>query len=470
MDTRTKWSGALVVIAAALLSTPAEARQSPEGQGAPAFFIEEISVENTKKFQAGLIVSESLLEEGREYTEAELRDAIHRIVRVPLILEADFSLEKGSERGRFILVISVTEARRWFFGVEAVTTFRDRPISVNGLETTDTTVGELSLVGYRVPVAGYGVFFVTGGGTDGSFQLGYTHNNLFGRNILLSLKAAIGDCSDVRRDAEPEDLGEDGCATEVFDLGLDPTLSSWTIAGEHARFRLNLGIPIRGNHSLRLTSSLRAVDDGFRRAAFDPSPASAAFVENRDDVEVGLSWVYNSLDDSILPSAGRFVEGGLNVRNFEADLRSLKDLYSVPFDSTEVSATSSFMQHWPLTDRDSVRVTLRALVGRGDVDNLPLRSGDVVSGDFDTFAAEVRFGHSRFLHRVINGAPKHPERKPRWRELRWENEIELFYDETSPDFDQPFNAVHGFRVGTGLTYRTTWGVFKIRLAYEEDEG
>ena len=90
------------------------------GQGAawaeeePAsFFIETITVE-AERLTPGIVLSESLLREGQEYSESELREAVHRINRLPVVLLAEFSLRKGSERGRYELVVEVYEARRWF--------------------------------------------------------------------------------------------------------------------------------------------------------------------------------------------------------------------------------------------------------------------------------------------------------------------------------------------------------------------
>ncbi|MEJ2086281.1 MAG: hypothetical protein P8Y44_11475, partial [Acidobacteriota bacterium] len=231
---------------------------TPSAAAAPTrFAIESITVENQQKFPPRIIIATSLLEEGRAYTEAELRDARFRILRLPLVLDADFELKKGSERGKYVLVIQVTEARRWFFGVDYQSTFWADGISIQGVESENETFSEQSLAGYRVPVGGDGLFFLTGGGPDGALSLGYTQYNLFSRNIIMSLKASWADCADVRIDSSSADLGEDGCATEIFDLGLDPTFSTWTLNGNNYRGRFNLSIPIGGNQSIRLLSSYR---------------------------------------------------------------------------------------------------------------------------------------------------------------------------------------------------------------------
>ena len=107
-----------VIVAALLACTTSLFAQPPTEPGPPEFLIETITVESAHKISAEIVISESLLEEGSSYTESELRDARYRIVRLPFLLDAEFSLRKGSERGLYQLVITVEETRRWFFGFD----------------------------------------------------------------------------------------------------------------------------------------------------------------------------------------------------------------------------------------------------------------------------------------------------------------------------------------------------------------
>ena len=88
---------------------------------------------------------------------------------------------------------------------------------------------------------------------------------------------------------------------------------------------------------------------------------------------------------------------------------------------------------------------------------MPLPGRRIVDDDLDTTEARLGVGYGLFIRRRV--------RKPRWRELRWETEIEGLYSGTSPDYELTYNAVSGFRVATGLVYRTTWGVFRFRIGY-----
>ena len=109
-------------------------------------------------------------------------------------------------------------------------------------------------------------------------------------------------------------------------------------------------------------------------------------------------------------------------------------------------------------------------MGQSRVRNVPLENGDIVSDDLTTFGGSASFEHALFLKRVINGTPKHPRRRPRWRDWRWENQIKVFFDGSSPDFDQLENPVGGFEISSGVVFRNTWGVFRVQVAYVDAEG
>ena len=183
-----------------------------------------------------------------------------------------------------------------------------------------------------------------------------------------------------------------------------------------------------------------------------------------------MSWIYNSLDDSILPTQGRFVEGGVSLRVLSSDLVAVSSLETAEQHSADLRFVGSFLRYWPLSDRTSLSFAADGFLGGGEVENLPLESGRLVDDELSVYGASLSFGHARFLKQVYNGTPKNEKRRPRWRELRWENELDVFFEGTSPHFNEPFNPVRGYRIGTGLLFRTTWGVFRLRIKYEEVEG
>lgn len=78
------------------------------------FLIEKITVEGPKAAAVNIVRAETLLRAGESYTEDQLRQAVYRVHRLPFVLDASFSLRKGSRRGAYELLIEV-EPARWFF-------------------------------------------------------------------------------------------------------------------------------------------------------------------------------------------------------------------------------------------------------------------------------------------------------------------------------------------------------------------
>jgi hypothetical protein len=428
----------------------------------PRFLIETITVDNALRFSPHIIISESLLQTGQEYSESELRRALNRIRRLPLILDADLSLRKGTARGRYELVITVEETRRWFFGLDADVTWWGEPISVSGLTTTGVTEASSALIGRRFSSGRHGVFFVAAGGNDGTLQGGYTHYNLLGRNVLLGVSFAYADCATDPDEVRPQDAGGEGCRTEVFDLGLDPTFSTWSIESDSWRSRLALEVPIGGARSLRLLGSYRSSDFGIRRPAFEPDPSRFFSFSDRDELELNLSWVHNSLDDPVFPSQGVLLAAGLNLHAMTTDLAAV-ELGSDSVDplprtrATETGLLATGARHWPITRRQSLSARALLFLGHSRIENVPTRDLRLLDDELRVWRSNLAFGHALSVYRV------HDDR--RWRHLRWENELELIYSATSPHFDQHDNPFTALKVGTGLTFRNRWGVFRIRLLY-----
>jgi hypothetical protein len=154
----------LTILIAAVLALPAAAQEP-----VTRFLIERIEVRDNTRVSTEVIVAESRLREGQEYTEEELSDAAARLNRLPFLLSADFALERGSERGRHVLVITVKETRSFFYLLDI------RPI-VSGSTSAgqvDLSFGDRLGGGENEGVLG-GRWFV---GRRGAFHIG-----LFGRD------------------------------------------------------------------------------------------------------------------------------------------------------------------------------------------------------------------------------------------------------------------------------------------------
>lgn len=79
-------------------------RAAETSAASASFLIEKIVVEGVGHGSEKIVAAETLLRLGSSYTEPQLREALQRVERLPFVVQADFSLRRGSERGRFELV------------------------------------------------------------------------------------------------------------------------------------------------------------------------------------------------------------------------------------------------------------------------------------------------------------------------------------------------------------------------------
>src|SRR5690349_10294787 len=107
----------LLTLAVFLAAAPLAAQDAVP----PRFFIERIEVREARRVSKDVVIAESRLREGQEYSEADLRDASARLGRLPFLLSAEFALEKGAERGRYVLVITINETKPFFFALDGRT-------------------------------------------------------------------------------------------------------------------------------------------------------------------------------------------------------------------------------------------------------------------------------------------------------------------------------------------------------------
>ncbi len=110
------------------------------------FLIERIDVRHLVHASPDVIKSESRLRD-------DLRAANNRIKRLPFVLEAAFSLERGSVRDAYVLVISVNEARPLFYLFDAVPFVRHGGGAIN-------SNGDDALLGVRWFAGRSGVFHI----------------------------------------------------------------------------------------------------------------------------------------------------------------------------------------------------------------------------------------------------------------------------------------------------------------------
>ena len=99
---------------------------APVARAEERFLIERIDVRHLVHASAEVIRAETRLREGETYAEGELRAASDRVRRLPFVLDDTFSLERGSVRDAYVLVITVTETHPLFYQLEMVPFFDSR--------------------------------------------------------------------------------------------------------------------------------------------------------------------------------------------------------------------------------------------------------------------------------------------------------------------------------------------------------
>jgi len=436
------------VVAVALAAVPATAVED----GRPRFLIETIAVEGLKRASPETIVAVSLLEPGQRYSEGELREAVYRIVRLPFILAADLALRRGSERGKFELVVTVEETRRFFFGGDLTYTRFGQPLAFAGISARRNSLSTSHLAGVRLFVGQNGVLFAALGEDEGGFQVGYNQYDLFGRRIFLSLGyATMDDC----------------CSVTVAPLGLDPTASSWIRSDRFERFALTLGFPLRGNQSLRFQASFDESEAGQRQAFLRPGDAFSAF-DHRDlsDHDLELAWIYDSTDDPLLPRIGLAMSAAVDYRTLTSEMGRTHFVGEEPFpDPTPLPemrtellrATFHGNRYWPLSDRQSVGLGMRIAVGRSQVRDVAFAQEFIRRADLDVLEGSVTVRHALNL---LNGP-----RTSSWGELRWEQTVEYGYEGTSPELGPGDRSLTSLTISSVLVFRNSWGVVRIGVAY-----
>jgi hypothetical protein len=450
-----RFAGALLLLAAltgqAAQATPALQAQEPPpappagsaidpwsdpgastAAGPARFLIEAVAVEGAKETLARIVAAETLLDEGGTYTEADLRQAVARVHRLPFVVDATFALRKGSERGAYVLVIRVEPARWFFFEHQSQVSWTNfsagRQPEQNG--SFDTQTG---LIGARAFLGRSGVLFGSTGYRDdmetASTQIGYTQYDLFGRGVVATaFFSSDYSCCGV--------VGDE----VIFDSDR-----------KRSQLGLNLAIPLSRFQALQLdwTEQRDEVDlSGFLDVGPEVDLAGRT---------VELRWVRDTSDDPLLPRQGSVFSAGLEYRHqdsFAFDSFPVQDLDLFDIESTTADVTAT--RHWPLTARQSVSAGGRVFFEQVEVDGAVFLRPE-----------RERVGGSisaRHLFRL-------------WT-LREPGNLGDLYLETGASFGQNhisqdagflFGDTLRLELSTALIYRSQWGRVRLNFAYVGEE-
>jgi hypothetical protein len=390
----------------------------------PQFLIERIVVEGIERASAREIVAaETRLHEGQPYTEPALREAIYRVKRLPFVLDAEFSLRKGSERGNYELVITVEPTRPVFF-LAQTDGFILKPEDRFGRDAIQTS--SYGSVGARQFLGAKGLLFASVDKRERSapsYQLGYTHYNPFGSGSY----ATVG-----------------GFWIQDDQGALDRRSSNLS---------LEVGVPIAANQSLRGIVSWGQDDYDFEfEAPFSSSKQDA------DSWSGALEWIHDTRDDPLFPTRGDRLTASTGYSQtdfhnryeaqiFEGEIASFEERYRQENLYTSVGATRYFR----LTGRQSVSLGAITFYQTSEVDR-PSRHRR-------NWNAAATAGHSVSLWGY--------EKTERIGDLRFESQISVGYDHSrSAGFSSSGTAAS---LAAGLTFRNAWGIVRATLFYTEDE-
>ncbi|HKO57075.1 MAG TPA: hypothetical protein VJ276_14455 [Thermoanaerobaculia bacterium] len=318
------------------------------------FFIERIDLRNLHNAGRDVILTEARLHEGATYSEADLHDANDRIERLPFILDAQFSLEKGSRRDAYVLVITLNETRSFFYGLDLIAYHggRDEQISVYAEDAGVSGIGFRWFAGRRgmfhVALGGEREYSSTNAKETGAVEAGYTQYGLFGSDAFASVSVAV----------------------PINGVGKVQTLPQVTV-----------GIPLTPTQTL--TSSFNSSDyeslgrNRYRRKA------------------LRLDWSHNTTNNPFFPTRGTLLSAG---PLFAADDATYRVFHGDPIDEElihdkthTIGLSLAAAHYWELSERNSV-----SLRGEADLRRTTGKRNGVDLED-DYTPSSVRVGWSRSL-------------------------------------------------------------------------
>ena len=298
---------------------------APLGADESSFFIERIEVRNNDRVSPHVVIAESRLRTNHAYTEAELRDAAARLSRLPFLLSVDFSLEKGAERGNYVLVLAINETKPFFFHLDAVPFLEDGSNSYLGITYDDRPSAnrEGLALGFRWFVGRRGAVHLGFTATRNerefvndyaSVVAGYTQYDLFGTRAFatVNLKRPV------------EGYGEGLLSPQVV-----------------------LGIPLSPNQTVTLEYD-EARFKGKRRNA------EGVPVDMRHGQKVlSARWSYNTTNEPFFPTEGTLLSVRPHVA-WDDGQRSSGVSPAVPEHTRAYGIESGATRYRELTERDSV--------------------------------------------------------------------------------------------------------------------
>ena len=426
----------LVVLAALLCAATSRAADD-----VPRFLIERIDVRNLRHASPEIVIAESRLREGATYDERELAAASDRINRLPFILEAAFSLEKGSVRDAYILAITVNETKPFFYLLDA-------PFLIER-ERADVDYDTQAAVGYRVFTGRRNAFHVgftgasgathrPGGRQPSTVEAGYTRYDLFGTGAFatFNLKSTVRETS---RDKSGRILPE-------VTVGI-PLSATKTVTLQYTQSNKSFESPGRS-----IEDPTKLVDSPFQREGLFTA-----------------KWTYNTTNAPFFPTRGVILSGGPEVRWYdELNYLSFEIVPSDPLyipirqRGRSVSLGLQAGRYWEVSERNSVSVLaggeLEARKSKITFENLVDEESHF--SDHNQYGRiDLGFSHSFWS----------PERVAVDGDQRIEAHLRAFVNRfENPQVSESSiltNRINGQQFSVSWVRRNAWGAVRIGLGY-----
>lgn len=395
---------------------------------APQFFIERIDVRNTRHASPAIIVAETRLRENQSYSEAALREASYRVARLPFVLRAEYSLEKGSRRDAYLFVITVFETKPLFFDVDLTGNlgkFLDGSTHLNGY--SDLVLGGRLFAGSR------GVFHgavgtvrpIDDGHSDDvrTIQAGYTQYDLFGSRAFATFDLSYG---------------YGGTS------GSQPSPS----------FSLLAGIPVTANQTLTA---------GVQRASWEVRGRTIFGGERmtfKGHATSGtVNWSYNTTNSPFFPTRGETLNVSAGYARTQDDGSNFA-LNGVR-ESTTKSGSIDAAKFWELSERNSVSARIQGGLSDGASDESFNYNGSTFRWAHRSESEALLFdvSHSFFDEKRTRASGDN-----RMNLTAGIVRSRLTYDRTDtyPGINTSDTAAH---VGLWWSRRNAWGLVRIGATY-----
>lgn len=432
----------LLILIAAIV-TPLAAQEGALDATAATFFIERIEVRNTRRVSNDVIISESRLRAGQEYTEEQLRDASTRLSRLPFLLSVDFALEKGSERGRHVLVLNIVETKPFFYLLDF------RPIFSNESHPGDVNIDYSDRLGASDSNAVLGFrWFV---GRRGAFHAGVTTQD-DNRNYTADYTAITAGYT------QYDLFGTRAFATLNLKRPIDGYAKGAVVP------ELVVGVPLSPNQTVTFELEEGRFDNEFGTSVvLSPPPGQVLprfltyTVRSENTARmVSARWAYNTTNHPVLPTRGTYLS--VTPIYFTNDIATQNVVFDEETEEFIVTPVTRHLnalglegeaaRYWEMNERDSWSAGVKAGFSNGERRSRPLSVDD---DDRNEHFGIVYGGWSRSLWS-----------RERQRHGDSRVEVNARYSHRTHEY---LSEIDGVQLSASWVRRSAWGTLRLGAGY-----